>query len=226
MKISFLVTSHNEGVLLEKVVHQIGFHLTRNQNQDELVILDDFSDDEHTLDVLLTALTFPRTKIVKHKLNGDFGAHKTHGSKQCSGDYIVQLDADEYLSDGLLENIHELIETNSNVDLFRVPRVNIVRGMTMGDAQRWGWHVSHLPEFGDLPIINWHNGDRQSRIYRNAENIIWIRRLHEIIAGASTVAELPLEVDFSIIHDKTIERQVRQNEFYLQNWTHNENMGR
>jgi hypothetical protein len=36
---------------------------------------------------------------------------------------------------------------------------------------------------------------------------------------------LPKEVEWSIIHDKTIDRQLSQNKFYNQNWSRSANMG-
>jgi hypothetical protein len=121
--------------------------------------------------------------------------------------------------------MHELLESNPTVELYRVPRVNIVRGATDNDARNWGWHISKLSEFGDLPIINWGNGDYQSRIYKNSLRIQWQKPLHETIVGASIVAHLPKEVEWSIIHDKTIDRQRAQNEFYNKNWSIKANMG-
>ena len=227
IKISYLITVHNEAtelkVLLEKLYKVIA------GTDDEIVILDDFSTDEETKKLLVFHQLFSTSsvlgRVVQHKLDGDFGAHKTFGSRQCKGDYIVQLDADEYLSDALAANLHELIGSNPEVELYRVPRVNIVRGMTDRDAQTWGWHVCKLPEFGDLPIINWNSGDHQARIYKNDERIYWHKKLHETITGANGVAVLPLEVDYAIIHDKTIDRQRAQNEFYNKNWTQQANMG-
>ena len=164
--------------------------------------------------------------MIQHNLDGDFGAHKTYGSRQCSGDWIVQLDADEYLADPLLENLHELVEANPSLELCRVPRINIVREMTDEDAKMWGWNVCKLPEFGDLSIINWNSGDYQTRIYKNNPKIFWNKKLHETIIGAREVAELPKDPEFSIIHDKTIDRQRKQNEFYMKNWSRDANMGR
>jgi glycosyltransferase involved in cell wall biosynthesis len=164
--------------------------------------------------------------VVQHALNKNFADHKNYGSKRCVGDYIVQCDADEYLYPVLLNNMHELIESNPTVELYRVPRVNIVRGATDDDARNWGWHMMRLPEFGDLPIINWGNGgDYQSRIYKNSLKIQWQKSLHETIVGASIVAHLPKDVEWSIIHDKTIDRQRAQNEFYNKNWSIKANMG-
>ena len=225
MKISYLVTVHNETLELLQLIEKLKTHIDFVAPNDEVVILDDFSNNEDTKKILSKAKSYGFT-VVQHSLNKNFSEHKNYGSKRCVGDYILQIDADEYLSQHLLNNIHEIIESNPTVELYRVPRVNIVRGATDNDARNWGWHISKLPEFGDLPIINWHTtGDYQSRIYKNSLRIQWHKPLHETIIGASIVTDLPKEVDYAIIHDKTIERQRNQNMFYNKNWSIKANMG-
>lgn len=225
MKISYLVTVHNETLELLQLIEKLKTHIDFVAINDEVVILDDFSDNPDTIKILDKAKSYGFT-VVQHALNKNFSEHKNYGSKRCVGDYIVQIDADEYLFPVLLSNMHELIESNPTVELYRVPRVNIVRGATDNDARNWGWHMMKLSEFGDLPIINWGNGgDYQSRIYKNSLRIQWHKPLHETIMGASIVADLPKEVDYAIIHDKTIDRQKAQNEFYNKNWSIKANMG-
>ena len=224
MKISYLVTVHNETLELLQLIEKLKTHIDFVTPNDEVVILDDFSDNPDTIKILDKAKSYGFT-VVQHALNKNFAEHKNYGSKRCVGDYIVQLDADEYLYPVLLSNMHELLESNPTVELYRVPRVNIVRGATDNDARNWGWHMMKLPEFGDLPIINWSHGDYQSRIYKNSLRIQWHKPLHETIMGASIVADLPKEVDYAIIHDKTIDRQRSQNEFYNKNWSIKANMG-
>ena len=224
MKISYLVTCKNETLELLQLIEKLKTHIDFVAPNDEVVILDDFSNNEDTKKILAKAKSYGFT-VVQHELNKNFSEHKNNGSKRCVGDYIVQIDADEYLYQPLLNNIHEIIDSNPTVELYRVPRVNIVRGATDNDARNWGWHMMKLPEFGDLPIINWGNGDYQSRIYKNSLRIQWHKPLHETIMGASIVADLPKEVDYAIIHDKTIDRQRAQNEFYNKNWSIKANMG-
>lgn len=225
MKISYLVTCKNETLELLQLIEKLKTHIDFVAPNDEVVILDDFSNNEDTKKILAKAKSYGFT-VVQHSLNKNFSEHKNYGSKRCVGDYILQIDADEYLSQPLLNNIHEIIESNPTVELYRVPRVNIVRGATDNDARNWGWHISKLPEFGDLPIINWGNGgDYQSRIYKNSLRIQWHKPLHETIMGAAIVTDLPKEVDYAIIHDKTIERQRNQNMFYNKNWSIKANMG-
>ena len=225
MKISYLITVHNETLELLQLIEKLKTHIDFLTPNDEIVILDDFSDNEDTKKILSKAKSYGFT-VIQHALNKNFAEHKNYGSKRCVGDYIVQIDADEYLFPVLLSNIHEIIDSNPTVELYRVPRVNIVRGATDNDARNWGWHMTKLPEFGDLPIINWHTtGDYQSRIYKNSLRIQWHKPLHETIMGASIVADLPKEVDYAIIHDKTVDRQRAQNEFYNKNWSIKANMG-
>jgi glycosyltransferase involved in cell wall biosynthesis len=225
MKISYLVTVHNETLELLQLIEKLKTHIDFVAINDEVVVLDDFSDNEDTKKILSKAKSYGFT-VVQHALNKNFAEHKNYGSKRCVGDFVCQIDADEYLFPNLLNNIHEIIESNPTVELYRVPRVNIVRGATDNDARNWGWHVTKLPEFGELPIINWGNGgDYQSRIYKNSLRIQWHKPLHETIVGADIVAHLPKEVDYAIIHDKTIDRQKAQNEFYNKNWSIKANMG-
>lgn len=225
MKISYLVSCHNETVELFGLIEQLKKHFDSNTSGDEVVILDDFSSDENTKKILDRARTYGFT-VVQHALNKNFAEHKNYGSKRCIGDYIVQLDADEYLYPSFLSNMKELLLSNPTVELYRVPRVNIVRGATQEDAKKWGWSLTQIPEyFGDLPIINWHHGDYQSRIYKNSLKIQWQKPLHETIVGAKYASELPREVEWSIIHDKTIARQNEQNMFYNKNWSIKENLG-
>jgi len=226
MDISFLITSHNEGDELKKVLDQISSFIVKNQTNDEIVVLDDYSDNPKTLEILNEAVKHPFVTIFHNRLNKDFGSHKTAGSRACKKDYIVQLDADETLAAPLLENLRDILEANPSVELYRVPRVNLLRGLTPLDAVKWGWNVSTLPEYPGIQVINWHNGDYQSRIYRNVESVKWNKKLHETVVGAAVSTDLPKEADYAIIHDKTIERQRAQNEFYNKNWSQEANMGR
>lgn len=224
MKISYLVCCHNETHELLYLIEKLKVHIDSNATGDEVVILDDFSENEDTKKILEKAKDYG-FRVVQHALDKHFGNHKTFGSRACTGDYIFQLDADEYPSPTLLANLKEIIEANPTVDLFRVPRVNPLRGVTMEDAMKWGWNVSSVEGFENVPVINWDRGDYQTRIYRNSHSIYWRKPLHEVIDGAKVSTLLPKEPEFAIIHDKTIERQRAQNEFYNKHWSHLENQG-
>jgi glycosyltransferase involved in cell wall biosynthesis len=204
MKITFGVTTKNEGTYVQTLLNQlIPFCI---ETGDEIVVVDDYSTDEQTLDILNAHDTVNNIKLYSHALNNDFATHKNYLTSKCNGDYIIQIDADETLHDNLLESLHSLLELNSATDLFYVPRVNIVDGITEQDLTMYGWTIT------PKKWIAWP--DYQSRIYRNSEVIRWEGRVHERIVGFETSAVLPKEEEWAIYHIKDIERQRKQNAYY------------
>jgi hypothetical protein len=78
--------------------------------------------------------------------------------------------------------------------------------MNQDHMQQWGWAVNEN---------GWINfPDFQWRIYRNAPEIVWQNKVHEILTGYKTISYLPIAPEYCLIHEKTIERQVKQNEYY------------
>jgi hypothetical protein len=171
------------------------------RSQDEVVVLYDNYGTKEVFDYLQSV---EGIKLVWDNFNGHFAEWKNKLTKLCSGDYIFQLDADELVSHAFIQVLPEILEENSECDLFWVPRRNIVKGLTQAHIDKWGWNVN------EEGLVNWP--DPQSRIYRNSESIYWENKVHEKIVGIKTVAVLPAE--FNILHVKTIERQEKQNNYY------------
>jgi hypothetical protein len=95
---------------------------------------------------------------------------------------------------------------NKDVDLYFVPRVNTVEGLTEEHIRKWGWKVN------EAGWVNWP--DYQTRIYRKTSEIEWEGKVHERIKGYNTFSVLPAEKEYALYHPKGIERQERQNELY------------
>ena len=210
MKISYGITVHNEADELNKLL-EILIHKT--QKDDEIVIcVDDTHGEDDAVEFVLRGWVqqyghedMKTIKVYQRKLNGDFAAQKNSVIENSTGDYIFHLDADEYPHETLLEQLPTILEYN-DVDLIWIPRVNTVEGITDEWIQKWGWQ---LTENG------WVNyPDYQSRVFRNKENIRWERNVHEQITGCKTYAHLPPHEELSLYHPKTIDKQIKQNEFY------------
>ena len=124
----------------------------------------------------------------------------------CKGDYIFNLDADEIPHKQLIQNIKPILESNPTIDLYWVPRVNTVDGITQEHINKWGWQVNEK---------GWVNfPDYQGRIWRNRPNILWKNKVHEVLSGYKEHTYLPAEEQYSFYHPKTINRQEKQNLFY------------
>ena len=210
MKISYGVTVHNEADELNKLL-EILIHKT--DEKDEIVICDDYSDDDTQFVLQSWSQQYGHAKLIKiyqRKLDGDFSAQKNSVIENCDGDYIFHIDADEYPHENLLFNLKLILEVN-DVDLIWIPRVNTVEGITDEHCAKWGWRVTER---------GWVNyPDYQARVFRNREDIRWVRPLHEYIDGCKTYAHLPPHEELSLYHPKTIEKQEQQNMFYNQNFS-------
>ena len=205
MVISYAITTHNEA---EEINRLLEFLIHKTDQEDEIVILDDFSD-EKTQEVFRSWIAqYGDKKTIKFEqraLNKNFAEQKNYLTRMCSGDYIFNIDADEIPNETLVSQIKQVLEINE-VELIWVPRVNTVDGITQEHMNKWGWQVSEK---------GWVNyPDYQARIYKNVEHIQWVRPVHEYIQGAKTYSHLPPHEELSIYHHKTIEKQEQQNNFY------------
>ncbi|MBF93368.1 MAG: hypothetical protein CMB78_06300 [Euryarchaeota archaeon] len=203
MKISYSILVHNETESLERL---IDFLVANKDDEDEIVILDDFSDDEQTRKIIDTSVSVYDIKFEQRALLGDFASQKNHLKNMCTGDYIFNLDADELPHKFLMKNVKAILEANPTIDLFWVPRVNTVEGITQEHIQKWGWNVNEK---------NWVNfPDYQGRIWKNRPNIMWKNKVHEVLTGYNDHSYLPAEEEFSFYHPKDIDRQEQQNALY------------
>ena len=202
MKISYSILTHNETKSLEKLLR---FLVKWKDEGDEIVILDDFSDNQKTKELLDFYVSVHNIVFEQRSLLGDFAGQKNHLKSMCSGDYSFNLDSDEMISRWLIKNIHDILKENP-IDLIYLPRINTVEGLTQQHIQQWGWSVN---EEGWVNFPDW-----QGRIFKNRPNIKWEKPVHEMIAGFQTYAHLPTEKPFCIRHNKTIEKQEQQNQKY------------
>ena len=203
MKISYGITVCVELTEIQKL---ISFLLEHKRDEDEIVVtLDATNGLEAVRDYLKYTSTLGKFDWHSYPFDGDFSDLKNYTKKNCSGDYIFHLDADEIPHENLISILPEMLETN-DVDLVWVPRVNTVEGLTDEHCVKWGWRVTKL---------GWVNyPDYQARIFRNSPDIRWRKPVHEHIWGCKTYAHLPPQEELSLYHHKTIGKQEKQNRLY------------
>ena len=204
MNISYAITVCNEFVEIQRLVH----HLLKNKRaQDDIVILYDYKNGNPDIETFLRSHSV-NGELMWHKgeFEGHFADWKNKLNKLCTGDYIFQIDADEIPCTPILETIPLLLEQNPDVEVYLVPRVNTVEGLTDRHIKAWRWNVN------SEGWVNWP--DYQWRIYKNVPNIEWKNRVHEVLDGFHQYAHLPMEEDYSLYHPKTIKKQEKQNNYY------------
>jgi glycosyltransferase involved in cell wall biosynthesis len=203
MKISYAITVCDE---LQEIKRLVPFLLEHKRPEDEIIVLfDQKNGTDEVIDFLLPFNRLPHVQTWRGMVFvNDFAIWKNKLNDYCSGDYILQLDADEMITEELIKMLPAILESNSEVDLFVLPRINTVEGITEEHINKWGWKQD---EQGRINFPDW-----QGRLYRKGLN--WYGKVHEKIIGAKKYSIMPEDEGFCILHPKTIERQERQNNFY------------
>ena len=206
INVTYAITVCNE---LEEITKLIDFLKNKIDKDDEILIqYDENSATKPVKDYLtiISQLHNSNIKVISYPLNNDFASFKNNLKDNASGIFIFQIDADEIPSEHLMENIKDIIEYNKDVDLFFVPRVNTVEGLTKEHIKKWKWQVNEL---------GWVNfPDYQTRLYRRTSEIEWQGKVHERIIGYNTLSVLPQEEQYCLYHHKKIDRQEKQNAYY------------
>jgi len=205
LNVTYAITVCNE---IEEITRLVNFLHPRIQSDDEILIQ---YDEDGVTDAVKDYLSIINTlhqniKVIGFPLNDDFATFKNNIKNHAKGIFIFQIDADEIPHEYLIANMHDFLESNKDVDLFFVPRVNTVEGLTQEHIKKWRWNVN------EKGWVNWP--DVQTRIYRRTSEIEWEGKVHERIKGYNTLTVFPQEEEFALYHPKDIERQERQNNYY------------
>ena len=204
MKISYAITVCNEYEEIQKLISTLMGYIREG---DEIVVL--FDKKAGTAQVWNYLVDLQKEDWIKaypKSFKNHFADWKNQLTSLCSGDYIFQIDADEFPNQTLIENLSTILESNPDNEVYLVPRVNTVTGLTQEHITKWRWNVDEEDR------VNWP--DYQWRIWKNKPDIKWINKVHERLEGFRTYATLPQEEEFALYHPKDIKRQEKQNKYY------------
>ncbi len=202
MRISYAIPVCNEHEELDRLLSLL---IKNKRQEDEIVVQADLGNTTREVYQVVDRHK-DQIKLVEFGLKGNFGAFKNNLKANCSGEWIFQIDADEYLKEEFIQHLHEILQDNPTIDLFLLPRINTVEGLTQKHIDMWRWRVDEK---------GWVNfPDYQTRILQNSPKINWANKVHEVLTGHTTYALMPPEEFYCLIHPKTIARQEYQNQLY------------
>ena len=204
MKLSYAITACNEVGETIRLVNQLLNY--KEENSEIVVLLDTPKAPIELVEYLELQANADHITLIESEFDNDFAQWKNLLNSQCKGEWIFQLDADEYLMPDLIVNMEALLDSNVDKDMIVVPRINTVEGLTDAHIQKWGWNVNEK---------GWVNfPDYQTRIYKNTPDVTWMNKVHERIVGFENYTSFPTDEVYCIKHIKDIVRQEKQNNYY------------
>lgn len=134
VRISAVIIARNEA-------HNLQLSLPKLTWCDEIIVVDDFSED----DTKQVALSFG-SKVYSRKFDG-FGTQKRFGISHASNDWILNVDADEVLSDALIQEIQS-IKSGLDINAYEIPIRHVFLGKTFNYGKESAFY--HLRLFNRL----------------------------------------------------------------------------
>ena len=207
MKISYAITVCNEHKEIKKL---LTFLFDHKRKEDQVVVQMDTKATKEVWQACesFEVRPFDEYRLVECALEKNFAAYKNNLNKNCDGDWIFHIDAEEIPNEYLIEALPFILEANSDVEAYWIPRVNTVAGITDNHIAKWGWRVN---EDGWVNFPDW-----QMRLYRNVEDIYWIKPVHEQLKGYTKFANLPAEERYCLYHPKILEDKKNKMNFTIQ----------
>ena len=131
-KLTVVVTTKNEEDKIRKCLESVKW-------ADQIVIVDGYSTDK-TLDICREY----GAKIVQNKFDGNFDKERNIGIDNATGDWILQLDADEIVTAGFRKDIENVLNTDGGFNAYKFKRKNYFLGHPMIYG---GWYHDSLHFF-------------------------------------------------------------------------------
>ncbi len=163
--LSVAIVTHNEEANLARTLASVARTLASVAWTEEIVVVDSFSTDR-TVEI---AQSFGA--IVLQREWPGFAAQKNFALDQCTGDWLLSLDADEELSSELQAELRALLGSHPSADAFYLKRRNLFLG-------RWMKHGGLYP-------------DAKLRLFRRKLDLRFTERpVHEVIHTTGRTATL------------------------------------
>lgn len=131
MRISVIVITKNEAASIARCLESVSW-------ADEIIVLDSGSTDD-------TVSICREYTVHVHQTDWPgFGPQKNRALDRASGDWVLSLDADEWVTPALRDEIARIVAQSQDVDAFRIPRQSSFCGRFMRHSGWWPDHVVRL----------------------------------------------------------------------------------
>lgn len=145
-RISVAIITYNAGDLIGQCLDSVSW-------TDEVIVVDGMSSD----DTVVVCRRYPNTTVITAPNTPNFDVNKNIAIENCTGDWILVLDADEVVTDELARELRQAASENSHAGYF-LPRRNFFLGRWL---RHGGWYPDHTLRFfrrgrGRFPCLHVH----------------------------------------------------------------------
>ncbi len=148
MKLSTVILAKNEEKNIVRAIESVEF-------SDEILVIDDFSTDRTT-----ERAREMGAFIIHRKLNKNFAMQRNFGLKKSRGEWVLFLDADEFLCKELQEEIKKLLNEKPDYSAYYIKRRDFMWGRELFFGE-----TKNVREKGLLRLIKKGSGQWKSSVH-------------------------------------------------------------
>ena len=187
-KISVVISAYNEEEVIESSLKSIAW-------ADEIIFIDNSS-----LDKTASIAKKFKAKVYSRPNNPMLNVNKNYGFTKATGNWILNLDADESIDQELHQEIHKILQSKqSEYQGYKIPRKNTLFG-------KWIKHAGWYPDY-------------QTRLFRRGRGTFAEKHVHEHIQVTGETGTL----SGHIIHHsfRTVSQFIKKHDLYSSNEAEN-----
>jgi glycosyltransferase involved in cell wall biosynthesis len=159
MKFSIIIPVYNIQDYINTAIDSV---LNQDYSNYEMILVDDGSKDKSASICDKYADKYRNIKVI-HKKNGGLSSARNQGILAATGDYIIFLDGDDFLSSSSLRNFNDIIEKNPNVDIITGKLIKYYKdNQYTTESFQYKENYSYIKGidvleklFEDIPVIIW-----------------------------------------------------------------------
>lgn len=111
MKVSIVTTAYNVDKFIAKCIDSL---INQTYKNIEIIVVDDCSADNTKS--IVKSYKDDRIKLIEHSVNMGAGWSRRHGIEASTGDYVITVDGDDWLSSDFIEKlVVNALETNADI---------------------------------------------------------------------------------------------------------------
>ena len=149
--ITVYITNFNYGSFIKQAIESV---LNQTQNNFELIIIDDGSTD-NSLDIINQYQNNPKIRTIK-QMNKGLNVSNNIALKLAKGEYIIRLDADDWLKENALEELSSILNKNPKTGLVFADYYHVNQfGVKIERVKRHNFNINLLdqPAHGACTLI-------------------------------------------------------------------------
>ena len=156
MKISIVIIAKNEEKKIARCLESIRW-------ADDIIVVDGFSADK-TCDIARSY----GANVIQHKFTGSFADDRNIGMERARNDWVLQLDADEVVTEGFRQKAEEVLSKKEDAAVYKFRRKNFFLSRSMDHG---GFH-HYIPNLVNKNLVRFEGDIHETPVYKGKEGII------------------------------------------------------